>query len=158
MVGIIVPVGENTCGVVIVVVECDGRITDRDPVYHSVGRCPVGAEHFRKYCDPASAFSASDGFCELVDYYGNRIRLRVTAPRTSSRPGPIRWASSPARTSSASSIPPSASGGSRPPSGTPTGTTPPTPTRAGAYGCGEEIGGRAIRRITRSRAISVRRS
>ncbi|MCS7351614.1 MAG: hypothetical protein RMM10_08860 [Anaerolineae bacterium] len=91
MVGIIVPVGENTCGVVNVVVECDGRITHRDPVYHSVGPCPVGAEHFRKYCDPASAFSASDGFCELVDYYGNRIRLRVTAPphEFQARPYPV---------------------------------------------------------------------
>ncbi|MDW8185984.1 MAG: hypothetical protein RMM07_12110 [Anaerolineae bacterium] len=63
-----------------IVVDCSGNILERHRFAVGSDLCPVATEVFRQYCDPASAFSRSDGVCELVDYYGNRIRLRVCAP------------------------------------------------------------------------------
>ncbi|HXF70626.1 MAG TPA: hypothetical protein VNK89_12565 [Thermoflexus sp.] len=67
-----------TCVVGDLIVQCDGQVTDRQIIAYI--DCPNPEETFRRYCDPASRFESNAGFCELVDYEGNRIRLKVYAP------------------------------------------------------------------------------
>ncbi len=75
-----------------IVIDCDGTVLERRVFAIGGDLCPTAVAAFRRYCaDPDHAFGGSEGFCELVDYYGNPTRLRVCAPPhvIEARPYPV---------------------------------------------------------------------
>ncbi|MDW8064146.1 MAG: hypothetical protein RMK32_00760 [Anaerolineae bacterium] len=80
----------DTCADANAIIDCDGTVKIVEIVRGNLP-CPTGEGAFRTYCDPISKFFTSNGFCRLVDYYGNRIELRVTAPphEFEARPYPV---------------------------------------------------------------------
>jgi len=76
---VLVPATTSVCYLIEFYMDCSGNVVSENLA--SVQALPCGAVGaWKTYCAPGSGFGRSDGFCELVDYYGNHIRLRVEVP------------------------------------------------------------------------------
>ncbi|MCS6964802.1 MAG: hypothetical protein NZM16_12265 [Thermoflexus sp.] len=87
---VLVPAGGDVCYLMTYYMDCSGNVVRSEPIGARQVPCG-GAGTFWKYCVPGSGFSDNSGHCELRDFYGHRIVLRVTAPphEFQARPYPV---------------------------------------------------------------------
>ncbi len=72
---------QSYCAEVQVEIDCAGNVQVVERFGEGADFCPTANAAWKAYCDPVSRMGDAGGFCDLVDYYGNRIRLKVEVPK-----------------------------------------------------------------------------